>query len=157
MEEPEGQGQGQGKAGADDGQDARQHELSERLKKTDASLGQPSGGAVIRIDRQLFEPGRLTISSFSIKPYDGYLVAGQMFNAEILLPGEAEPLVIRVAGAVKTVDGDFGLRAIFTSPQPGAQLALATHLMALRPPGERPAKRRKKGAALGWLSRMMGG
>lgn len=105
----------------------------------------PFGGAVIKIDKSVYEPSRLTISSFSIKPYEGQLVAGQMFQASILLPGEEEAIEVAVAGAVKTLDADFGLRAIFSSPQPAAQRALALHLMELRkhePPPEIKAKKK---------------
>jgi hypothetical protein len=137
-------------AGGGDGLSAEQKALLERLKiekEGEVVWKHPFGGALIKIDKTCYEPSRLTISSFSIKPYEGYLVPGQMLQASILLPGAAEPVEVSVAGAVKTLDADFGLRAIFASPQPHAQRALANHLIALRARQPEPTtvKKKKKG------------
>ena len=113
----------------------QQEALKARLiigKDSTASAGFPFGGALIQIDKSFYEPSRLTISSFAIKPYTGPLIAGQLFQCVILLPDEEQPFEVSVGGAVKTLDDDFGLRVIFGSPQPYAQQRLASHLMAVR-------------------------
>ncbi len=114
--------------------EAKQKLMAARLLIVKGASGRdvPFGGALIRISGELYEPSRLTISSFSIKPYDGQLVPGQMFQCDILLPSETEPYVISVGGAVKTIDNDFGLRAIFASPQPHVQINFANHLILAR-------------------------
>ena len=107
----------------------------------------PFGGALIKVGNLYYEPSQLRIASFAINPYEGQLVAGQMFQCSIMLPGEKEPFEISVAGAVKTLDQAFGLRAVFSSPQPVAQQALAQHLIATRKP-EEPAKSAAKKKSL---------
>ena len=136
----------------DAAQQEQQATLAERLNKASSATGTewPWGGALIRVDRTLYEPSRLTISSFSIKPYDGQLIAGQMLQADILLPRDGEPFTVSVAGAVKTLDDDFGLRAIFSSPQPYAQVELAQHLIALRKQEEEAARTVAKAKKKRW-------
>ncbi|MBI1208389.1 MAG: hypothetical protein GC191_14025 [Azospirillum sp.] len=135
--------------------DPAHDELMKRLSVEGDALINPQfpfGGALIRIDRDLFEPSRLTISTFAVKPYDGQLIAGQMFQGAILLPSADEPFEFAVAGAIKTVDDQFGLRALFQSPQPHAQARFAQHLMAVRrleeksvrPPPPPPSKKRRR-------------
>ncbi|MEI7607133.1 MAG: hypothetical protein WCJ64_07095 [Rhodospirillaceae bacterium] len=113
----------------------KQKALAERLvvgKGDTRNMTLPFCGALIKIDQNYYEPSQLRISAFAINPYDGQLIAGQMFQCSILLPGEKEPYEVSIAGAVKTVDESFGLRAVFSSPQPQAQQALAQHLILSR-------------------------
>ena len=127
----------------------KQKALIERLtitKGDSRAAGFPYGGALIKIDRTYYEPSDLRISSFAINPYDGQLVAGQMLQCSIMLPAETEPFEVAVAGAVKTLDESFGLRAVFSSPQPHAQQMLAQHLIRLRKaPSPAKASPKKKG------------
>ncbi len=119
----------------------KQAALIERLtvaKGDTKNQSLPFCGALIKIDNTYFEPSQLRISSFAINPYGGQLIAGQMLQCSIMLPGETEPVEIAVAGAVKTVDESFGLRAVFGSPQPAAQYALAQHLIAVRKYAQEP-------------------
>ena len=126
----------------------KQKALIERLtitKGDSRTASLPCGGALVKIDRTYYEPSDLRISSFTIKPYDGQLVAGQMLQCSIMLPGETEPFEVAVAGAIKTLDDSFGLRAVFSSPQPHAQQILAQHLIGLRKApvaGKAPAKKK---------------
>ena len=113
----------------------KQKALVERLtvaKGDTKNNSLPFCGALIKIDNAYYEPSQLRISSFAINPYDGPLIAGQMVQCSIVLPGETEPVEISVAGAIKTIDESFGLRAVFSSPQPQAQQALAHHLITMR-------------------------
>lgn len=113
----------------------KQKTLIERLtvaKGDTKNNGLPFCGALIKIDNNYYEPSQLRISSFAINPYDGQLIAGQMLQCSIMLPGETEPVEIPVAGAIKTIDDSFGLRAVFSSPQPQSQQALAQHLINMR-------------------------
>ena len=137
--------EGDGAAGS-----AKQEALLGRLilaKGDTKNANLPFGGALIKIGNLYYEPSQLRIASFAIKPYEGELVAGQMFQCSILLPGEKEPYEVSVAGAVKTLDQDFGLRAVFSSPQPAGQQALVQHLIATRKP-EEPAKTAPKKKSL---------
>ena len=113
----------------------KQKELIARLtvaKGDNKNHSVPFHGALIKIDNIYYEPSQLRISSFAINPYSGMLIAGQMFQCSVMLPGETEPYEVAVAGAVKTIDESFGLRAVFGEPQPAAQHALALHLIAIR-------------------------
>jgi len=135
---------------SDEQSDANQAALAARLitgkDGAGKSAGFPLGGVLIKIDKTFYEPSRLTISSFSIHPYDGQLIPGQMFQAAIMLPGEEEATEIPVSGAIKTLDADFGLRAVFASPQPESQRRLAAHLIELRKTEAPPeVKKKKKG------------
>ena len=73
-----------------------------------------------------------------------------MIQCSIMIPGEEGPFEISVVGAVKTIDESFGLRAVFSSPQPAAQQALAQHLIMMRkvaavPKADAKAAPKKKG------------
>ena len=121
----------------------KQKALAERLtvaKGDTKNATLPFAGALIKIDSTYYEPSQLRISSFAINPSDGQLIPGQMIQCSIMLPGEQGPYEISVAGAVKTVDESFGLRAVFSSPQPASQQQLAQHLITMRKYAEAEAK-----------------
>ncbi|MEI6558206.1 MAG: hypothetical protein WCO00_07335 [Rhodospirillaceae bacterium] len=140
MSEPQKKGETPEEEKAEPGvAEEQQKALIERLtivKGDSRNAGLPFGGALIKIDNTYYEPSLLRISSFAINPYEGQLIAGQMLQCSILLPDEKEPFEISVAGAVKTVDESFGLRAIFSSPQLYSQQRLAQHLIEQRKAAE---------------------
>ncbi|MGQ9369744.1 hypothetical protein [Azospirillum sp. ST 5-10] len=86
----------------------------------------------IIIDRHQYQPEEFALGSFRIRPYDGDLIARQMFDFRIAFEIGEENIDFQCRGIVVRLDEEHGLVARYQSPQPFYQRKLQTFLQGGR-------------------------
>lgn len=90
----------------------------------------PSSPPKIVIDRHEYVPEEFALGSFRIRPYDGDLIAKQVFDFHLCFSLGEDSVDVACRGLVVKMDEKVGLVARYQSPQPFYERKLIEYVRA---------------------------
>lgn len=90
----------------------------------------PAGPPTVVIDRHEYVPEEFALGSFRIRPYDGDLIAKQVFDFRLVFEIGGEAVDVSCRGLVVKMDEQVGLVARYQHPQPYYERRLIDYLKA---------------------------